>query len=56
MLHLFESPELPLDEKDLNKKMSFSGELIPREVGAREINGKKTFTYDLEITGIKIGG
>ena len=53
-LHIYDSPELPLEEEQLNKKMKAEIEFIPREVSVSETNGKKRYSYDLEITSIEI--
>ena len=45
--------DLPITEEDLNNSLLAEVKLTPRTITKREENGKKSVSYDLELTGIK---
>ena len=45
--------DLPIDEKDLNNSLTAEVKVTPRRISKTETNGKKSSSFDLEITGIR---
>lgn len=47
--------ELPIKDSDVDKEMTATVKLKPRRVSTSKTNGKKSSSYDFEVTGIKFG-
>lgn len=45
--------DLPIDDKDLNTSLLAEVKITPRRISKTEENGKKSVSYDLELTGIR---